>query len=100
MKYMPDDPLFRVVSTIYEVMPDILTEHGKTKNPYPNVDSHSGVLLWHYGFTEYNYYTVLFGVSRAMGALSQVFWDRALNMPLERPKSVTPEYIEEFFKDK
>jgi len=99
LKYMPDDPLFKVVSTIYEVMPDILTEHGKTKNPYPNVDSHSGVLLWHYGFTEYNYYTVLFGVSRAMGALSQVFWDRALNMPLERPKSVTPEYIEEFFKN-
>jgi citrate synthase len=100
LKYMPDDPLFKVVSTIYEVMPDILTEHGKTKNPYPNVDSHSGVLLWHYGFTEYNYYTVLFGVSRAMGALSQVFWDRALGMPLERPKSVTSEYIEEFFKDK
>lgn len=100
LKYMPDDPLFKVVSTIYEVMPAILTEHGKTKNPYPNVDSHSGVLLWHYGFTEYQYYTVLFGVSRAMGALSQVFWDRALSLPLERPKSVTSEYIEEFFEKK
>lgn len=99
-KHMPDDPLFNIVSTIYEVMPDILTEHGKTKNPFPNVDSHSGVLLWHYGFTEFNYYTVLFGVSRAMGALSQVFWDRALGMPLERPKSVTSEYIEEYFKNK
>ena len=100
LKYMPDDPLFKVVSTIYEVMPDILTQHGKTKNPYPNVDSHSGVLLWHYGFTEYNYYTVLFGVSRAMGALSQVFWDRALGMPLERPKSVTAEYIKKYFDEK
>ena len=89
-----------MVKTIYEVMPDILTQHGKTKNPYPNVDSHSGVLLWHYGFTEYNYYTVLFGVSRAMGALSQVFWDRALGMPLERPKSVTADYIKDYFKDK
>jgi citrate synthase len=97
LKHMPNDPLFKIVSTIYEVMPDILTQHGKTKNPYPNVDSHSGVLLWHYGFTEFNYYTVLFGVSRAMGALSQVFWDRALGMPLERPKSVTPEYIEQYF---
>ena len=97
LKYMPDDPLFKIVSTIYEVMPDILTQHGKTKNPYPNVDSHSGVLLWHYGFKDYSYYTVLFGVSRGMGALSQVFWDRALGMPLERPKSVTPEYITEFF---
>lgn len=100
LKYLPDDPLFKIVSTIYEVMPGVLTEHGKTKNPYPNVDSHSGVLLWHYGFKDYSYYTVLFGVSRAMGALSQVFWDRALGMPLERPKSVTKEYIVEYFKDK
>lgn len=100
LKYLPDDPLFKIVSTIYEVMPGVLTEHGKTKNPYPNVDSHSGVLLWHYGFKEYNYYTVLFGVSRAMGALSQVFWDRALGMPLERPKSVTADYIVNYFKNK
>jgi citrate synthase len=102
LQHLPSDPLFQIVSTIYEVMPGILTEHGKTKNPYPNVDSHSGVLLWHYGLREYQYYTVLFGVSRAMGALSQVFWDRALGMPLERPKSVTPEYIVSHFaaKDK
>jgi citrate synthase len=96
LKHLPDDPLFKIVSTIYDVMPGVLTEHGKTKNPYPNVDSHSGVLLWHYGFREFSYYTVLFGVSRAMGALSQVFWDRALGMPLERPKSVTAQYIKEY----
>jgi len=100
LKYLPNDPLFKIVSTIYEVMPGVLTEHGKTKNPYPNVDSHSGVLLWHYGFREYQYYTVLFGVSRAIGALSQVFWDRALGMPLERPKSVTAEYIVNYFEKK
>ncbi|KAJ1444504.1 citrate synthase-like protein [Pelagophyceae sp. CCMP2097] len=75
-KHLPDDELFKIVDTIYDVMPGILTEHGKTKNPYPNVDSHSGVLLWHYGFTQYQYYTVLFGVSRGIGALSQLFWDR------------------------
>lgn len=97
LKYLPNDPLFKIVSTMYDVIPDVLTKHGKTKNPYPNVDSHSGVLLWHYGFKDYSFYTVLFGVSRAMGALSQVFWDRALGMPLERPKSVTPEYIKEYF---
>jgi citrate synthase len=99
LKYMPDDELFEVVSTIYEVMPDILTEHGKTKNPYPNVDSHSGVLLWKYGFTECEYYTVLFGVSRAYGALAQLFWDRALSFPLERPKSVTPQWLMEYAKN-
>jgi citrate synthase len=100
LKHMPNDPLFKVVSTIYEVMPGILTKHGKTKNPYPNVDSHSGVLLWHYGFCEPEYYTVLFGVSRAFGVLSQLFWDRALFLPLERPKSVTPEWIENYCSTK
>lgn len=98
LKHLPNDELFKIVDTIYEVMPGILEEHGKTKNPFPNVDSHSGVLLWHYDLKQYEYYTVLFGVSRAMGALSQLFWDRALNHPLERPKSVTPEWIANFCK--
>jgi len=93
LKHLPEDELFKVVSTIYEVMPGVLTEHGKTKNPYPNVDSHSGVLLNHYNFTEKDYYTVLFGISRAFGCFGQLFWDRALGLPLERPKSVTPEWI-------
>ena len=53
LKHMPEDELFKVVNTVFEVMPEVLTEHGKTKNPYPNVDSHSGVLLWHYDFKEY-----------------------------------------------
>lgn len=100
LKYLPDDELFKIVGTIYEVVPDVLTEHGKTKNPWPNVDSHSGVLLNHYGFTEQNYYTVLFGVSRAYGVLAQLFWDRALGFPLERPKSLTSDWIENFCKDK
>ncbi|KAG7348401.1 citrate synthase [Nitzschia inconspicua] len=93
LKHMPDDELFKVVDTIYQVMPGVLKEHGKVANPYPNVDSHSGVLLWHYGFTQFQYYTVLFGVSRAVGGLSQLYWDRALGLPLERPKSVTPEWL-------
>jgi citrate synthase len=98
LKHMPDDELFKLVNTVYEVMPGVLTEHGKTKNPYPNVDSHSGVLLTHYNFTQYDYYTVLFGVGRAFGVLAQLFWDRALGLPLERPKSVTSEWLEDFIK--
>jgi len=93
LKHMPDDELFKVVETMYQVIPDILKEHGKVANPYPNVDSHSGVLLWHYGFNQYQFYTCLFGVSRAVGGLCQLYWDRALGLPLERPKSVTPEWL-------
>lgn len=100
LRHLPSDPLFHIVSTVYEVMPAVLTEHGKTKNPYPNVDSHSGVLLWHYGLREYQFYTVLFGVSRAIGALSQLVWDRALQLPLENPKSVDMPFIVKYFADK
>ena len=70
LKHCPDDEIFQVVSGIYEVAPDILREHGKAKNPWPNVDAHSGCLLVHYGVTEYDFYTVFFGVSRAMGVLA------------------------------
>jgi citrate synthase len=99
LKHLPDYELFKVVNTVYEVMPGVLTEHGKTKNPYPNVDSHSGVLLKYYGFDQYDYYTVLFGVGRAYGVLAQLFWDRALGLPLERPKSVTSAWLERFIED-
>lgn len=93
LKHMPEDNLFKLVSLIYETAPDILMKHGKAKNPWPNVDAHSGVLQWYYGVREYDFYTVLFGVSRAMGVLAQLIWDRALGLPLERPKSVTTEWI-------
>ena len=74
-------------------MPSILKDHGKVKNPYPNVDSHSGIMLKYYGLKEYEYYTVLFGLGRTFGVLSQLFWDRALNVPLERPKSLSLQKI-------
>jgi citrate synthase len=94
LKHLPNDDIFKVVSAVYEVAPDILTKHGKTKNPWPNVDAHSGCLLWHYGVTEYDFYTVFFGVSRALGVLAQLIWSRALGLPIERPKSVTTEWID------
>lgn len=92
-KHMPDDELFQIVSMLYDIVPPILIEHGKAKNPWPNVDAHSGVLLVHNGMVEYDFYTVLFGVSRAMGVLASLVWDRALGLPLERPKSLTTDYI-------
>jgi citrate synthase len=97
-KNLPNDPLFKLISQIFEVVPKVLTEHGKTKNPWPNVDAHSGVLLRHYGMTEENFYTVLFGVSRGLGVLSQLVWSRALGYPIERPKSVTTEYLLKHFE--
>lgn len=93
LKHLPEDPLFKLVSDMYEVVPGILTEHGKTKNPWPNVDAHSGVLLYHYGLTEANYYTVMFGISRALGVLPSLVISRYLGLPIERPKSMDSEGI-------
>ncbi len=98
LKHLPDDEIFQVVSALYDVVPDILKEHGKAKNPWPNVDAHSGCLLLHYGVKEYDFYTVFFGVSRAIGVLSSLIWDRALGLAIERPKSVTTDWIEEQVK--
>ncbi|MEA2005095.1 MAG: citrate (Si)-synthase, eukaryotic [Acidobacteriota bacterium] len=98
LKHLPDDEIFKIVSALYEVVPDILIEHGKAKNPWPNVDAHSGCLLVHYGVNEYDFYTVFFGVSRALGVLASLVWDRAIGLPLERPKSVTTEWIEQQIK--
>jgi len=91
--YMPDDENCKIIHMVYEVVPPILEGIKKIKNPWPNVDAHSGALLTHYGLTEYDFYTVLFGVSRAMGVLASLLWDRALGHPLERPGSVTTEWM-------
>ena len=92
-KHMADDPLVQTVWNIYDTVPPILQSLGKIKNPWPNVDAHSGALLVHYGMVEYEFYTVLFGVSRALGVLSSLCWSRALGFPIERPKSITTDLV-------
>ena len=99
-KHMADDPLVQTVWNIYEAVPPILQSLGKIKNPWPNVDAHSGALLVHYGMVEYEFYTVLFGVSRALGVLASLIWDRALAFPLERPKSVTTDLVKKWIDGK
>lgn len=99
-KHMPEDPLVQTVWNIYEAVPPVLGSIAKIKNPWPNVDAHSGALLVHYGMQEYEFYTVLFGVSRALGVLASLCWDRALGFPLERPKSVTTSLVREWLDGK
>jgi citrate synthase len=96
--YIKHDDICEIVQMIYEVAPPILEATGKIKNPWPNVDAHSGALLVHYGMFEYEYYTVLFGVSRALGVLASLVWDRALGLPIERPSSVTTEWIKNYIQ--
>lgn len=95
-RHCPDDPTVQTVWNVYEVAPPILEGTGKIKNPWPNVDAHSGSLLKHYGLVEEDFYTVLFGVSRALGVLASLCWDRVLGFPIERPKSITTEWAKKF----
>ncbi|MBN1301410.1 MAG: citrate (Si)-synthase [Melioribacteraceae bacterium] len=95
LKHLPDDPLFKYVDLLYKVTPPVLQEQGKAKNPWPNVDAQSGVIQWYYGLKEYEYYTVLFGIGRALGVCANIIWDRALGYAIERPKSLTTAMLEE-----
>jgi len=92
-KYMAKDPVFQTVDRVFKIVPEVLKEHGKAKNPWPNVDAGSGALLYYYGLKEFQYYTVLFSVSRSMGMLSQLVLNRALGTAITRPKSVSTEWL-------
>ena len=92
-EHIKDDEVFSIVDRLFNVVPGVLKEHGKAKNPWPNVDAASGSLLYYYGLREFNFYTVLFSISRTMGMISQMVWERALGIPITRPKSVTTDWI-------
>lgn len=93
MKYCKEEPVFKVVRHIFEVVPDILRQISKIKDPWPNIDAISGSLLYHYGLREFPYYTVIFALSRALGLSAQAVMNRGLGLPIIRPKSVTTEYL-------
>ncbi|NUQ85249.1 MAG: citrate (Si)-synthase [Anaerolineales bacterium] len=91
----PEDDLVRLADMVFDVVPTVLREQGKAKNPAPNVDAISGTLQHYYGVREFDFYTVLFGVGRALGVTANYVWARALGQPIERPKSVTMKMLED-----
>jgi len=101
-EHLPKDPVFATVSRVYDVIPKVLQEFSDERvkagkapiaNCWPNVDAGSGSLLYHYGLTEFPYYTVLFSVSRSMGMISQLVLNRALGTAITRPKSVSTDWV-------
>ena len=94
-EHIKGSDVFDVVSKLFDIVPDVLKEHGKARNPWPNVDAASGSLLYHYGIKEFQFYTVLFSMSRSLGIVSQMVLARAMGMPLTRPKSLTYEALKE-----
>ena len=96
-EHIENDDVFHIVETLFDVVPEVLKKHGKAKNPWPNVDAASGALLYHYGLTEFSYYTVLFSISRSMGIISQIVINRAMGIPIMRPKSITTKWLKDNF---
>lgn len=94
-KHFPKDDIFGLASLVYDVVPDVLRSQGKVKDPWPNVDAISGSLQNHFGVREFDFYTVMFGVSRLLGVSANTVWARALGQPIERPKSLTTAMLEE-----
>ncbi len=94
-KYCPDDPVYKTMALVYRVVPEVLKKVQKIKDPWPNVDAASGAILYHYGMTELQFYTVLFSISRAMGIAAQYVIARAIGAPIMRPKSVTGAELEQ-----
>jgi len=94
-QYFPQDEIFKLAALVYDVVPDVLREQGKAKDPWPNVDAISGSLQYHFGIKEFDFYTVIFGVSRILGVSANAVWARALNQPIERPKSLTTSMLED-----
>jgi citrate synthase len=94
----PQDELVRIADLVFEVVPQVLKEQGKAKNPAPNVDAISGTLQYYYGVREFDFYTVIFGVGRALGVTANYVWARALGWPIDRPKSVTTKMLEDVVK--
>jgi citrate synthase len=97
-EHFPQDELVRLADMVFDVVPAVLKEQGKAKNPAPNVDAISGTLQYYYGVREFDFYTVLFGVGRALGVTPNYVWARALGQPIERPKSLSTKMLEDAVK--
>jgi citrate synthase len=91
--HFPDDPLFKLANVCYQAIPPVLEATGKVKNPWPNVDALSGTCMQRYGLDQEDYYTVVFAVSRSLGCMSNLVWSRLMGLPIERPKSVTVDWL-------
>ncbi|HXK95889.1 MAG TPA: citrate/2-methylcitrate synthase, partial [bacterium] len=93
LKHCADDEIFQIASKIYQVVPGVLQQVQKIKDPWPNVDAISGALFHHFGLTEYPFYTAMFGVARALGICAQYIIARGVGRPITRPKSITSEWL-------
>ena len=95
-----DYPLVKLAGLCGEVIPEILTKKSKVKNPWPNVDLHSGVLLHYFGMKNPEFYPVFFAAARSFGCIANLVLERAIQMPIEYPLSFDVDSLEKLLKEK
>lgn len=93
-KHCSRNAAFKTVTAMSRVVPGVLMETGKVKNPWPNVDAINGALFYHFGITETAFYTVFFAVALSFGLSAQYILNRAVGSPITRPRSVTTDWIQ------
>lgn len=92
-EHFPDHPLIKMILHLREQGPIVLKENPKIADPYPNVDAASGSILTAAGLPHPEYYTLLFGLSRAVGIAIQIVYERCearegKGLPIVRPKYI------------
>ncbi len=90
-KHFPAHPLVKIALLLRTEGPKVLSENRKITDPHPNVDAISGTMLVSAGFDYPEYFTVLFGLSRAVGIARQIVYERleargGKGTPIVRPK--------------
>lgn len=89
MKHSLNDPVLNLMEILHQLTPTIVSELGNKRSTWPNADVHSSVLMNYFGIKEIEFHTIMFGVSRAIGTLASLVWDRALVFPIEHPISMS-----------
>lgn len=90
---IPDDKLYQLAASLRVAGSEVLKENPKVQNPYPNVDSCSGVLLNALFSQDETYYTVLFGFGRCVGIAAQIVQEREVFNGGKGTPIMRPDYV-------
>lgn len=92
-KHFPQDPLVKIALLLRSEGPKILKENPKISSPYPNIDAISGSMLMAGGFPYPEYFTLLFGLSRAVGIAIQIVYERLEARDGKGTPIIRPSYL-------
>ncbi|XP_046819503.1 probable citrate synthase, mitochondrial [Vespa crabro] len=84
--YLPGDAEVKLSQDITRVL-TFLMKNTKNKNIFPEVNSIAAPMFQFYGLKDMKFNQVLLCMSRALGAIASIIWTRAINAPIEQPKS-------------